>query len=74
MSAPAALRAEAQARGANFGYDAMNERIVAMDDAGILDAVGVLREALLTATSGAAMALTTETIVLHKNPETVSEP
>ena len=74
VSAPAALRAEAQARGANFGYDAMNERIVAMDDAGILDAVGVLREALLTATSGAAMALTTETIVLHKNPETVAEP
>jgi len=73
-SAPAALRAQAQARGAEFGYDAMNERVVSMNDAGIVDAAGVLREALLTATSGAVMALTTETIVLHKNPETVYEP
>ena len=74
VSAPAAIRAEAQARGADFGYDAMNEQIVSMRDVGIVDAVGVLRQALQTAASGAVMALTTETIVLHENPETVFEP
>lgn len=74
LDAPAALIAEAQRRGADFGCDALTGQIVSMDDAGILDAVGVLREALQTAISGAVMALTTETIVLHENPQTSYEP
>ncbi len=74
LDAPASLIAEAQRRGVNFGCDAMTGQIVAMDDAGILDSVGVLREALQTAVSGAVMALTTETIVLHANPQTSYEP
>jgi len=74
LDAPASLIADAQRRGANFGCDAMTGQIVAMDQAGILDSVGVLREALQTAVSGAVMALTTGTIVLHENPQTVYEP
>ena len=74
LDAPALLIAEAQRHGASFGCDAMTGQIVAMDQAGILDSVGVLREALQTAVSGAVMALTTGTIVLHENPQTVYEP
>jgi len=74
VDAPTALIAEAQQHGPNFGCDVMTGNIVAMDDAGILDSVGVLREALQTAVSGAVMALTTDTMVLHANPETVYEP
>lgn len=70
----AALIADAQRRGANFGCDAMSGQIVPMDTAGILDAVGVAREALQTALSGAVMALTTEALVLHANPPTSYEP
>ena len=36
--------------------------------------LGVLRLALMTAVSGAAMALTTETIVHKRRPETSMEP
>ena len=74
LDAPASLIADAQRRGKTFGCDAMSGNIVAMDANGILDSVGVLREALQTAVSGAAMALTTETIVLHENPQTSYEP
>ncbi len=74
IDAPAALIARAQQRGADFGCDVLSGDIVAMNDAGILDSVSVLREAVQTAVSGAMMALTTDTIVLHKNPQTVYEP
>ncbi|MBM3129120.1 MAG: chaperonin GroEL [Chloroflexi bacterium] len=74
LDAPALLIADAQQRGAQFGCDALTGQIVSMDDAGILDSVGVAREALQTAISGAVMALTTETIVLHENPQTSYEP
>lgn len=74
IDAPAAVIAQAQQRGADFGCDVMSGDIVAMNDAGILDAVGVLREALQTAVSGAMMALTTDTIVLRENPQTAYEP
>lgn len=74
LDAPAALIAEAQRRGASFGCDALTGQIVSMDDAGILDAAGVVREALQTAVSGAVMALTTEVMVLRENPPTSFEP
>jgi chaperonin GroEL len=74
IDAPTAVIAQAQQRGAGFGCDAMSGDIVAMSEAGILDSAGVLREALQTAVSGAMMALTTDTIVLHENPQTVYEP
>jgi chaperonin GroEL (HSP60 family) len=45
-----------------------------MVDAGILDAAGVLRLALETAVSGASIALTTEAMVLKRNPAQSMEP
>ncbi len=71
---PGARLAEAQHCGPDFGYDVLTERIVSMPAAGILDPAGVLREALQTAVSGAVMALTTDTLVLKRHPETSVEP
>jgi chaperonin GroEL len=68
------ILAEAQRQGPGFGYDAMIGRIVNMAEAGILDAVGVLRLALQTAVSGATMAFTTDTIVHKRRPETSMQP
>ncbi len=74
LASPEVALAEAQRRGTGFGYDAMKGQIVPMAEAGILDAAGVLRLALQTAVSGAALALTTETIILKRRPETSMEP
>jgi chaperonin GroEL len=74
VDSPSAMLAEAQRQGPGFGYDVTQGQIVKMAEAGILDAVGVLRLALETAVSGAAMALTTETIVHKRRPETSMEP
>ncbi len=65
---------EVRRRGPDFGYDAIADQVVAMREAGILDAVGVLHTALATAVSGAMMALTTEVTVLKRRPRTSLEP
>jgi len=73
-SAPGAVMAQVQRRGPVYGYDAIRCKVVSMEKDGILDAAGVLIQALQTAVSGAIMALTTETIVLKSNPQTSMEP
>jgi chaperonin GroEL (HSP60 family) len=45
-----------------------------MPEAGILDAAGVMREAITAAVSGAMMALSTDATVLRSNPPLVYEP
>jgi chaperonin GroEL len=74
VASPAATLAAAQRRGPGFGYDAVRAQIVPMEEAGILDAAGILRLALQTAVSGASMALTTEAIVHKRRPQTSLEP
>jgi len=74
VSSPAAVLARAQRRGPGFGLDAVSGQIVDMEAAGILDAVGVLREALQTAVSGAVMAFTTDAIVHKRRPQESLEP
>jgi chaperonin GroEL len=74
VASPAATLAEVQRRGRDSGYHALGGQIVQMQEAGILDAAGVLREALRTAVSGAIMALTTDVIVHKRRPETSMEP
>lgn len=74
VASPGAVLAEARRCGEGFGYDALKGQVVHMEEAGILDAAGVLRQALETAVSGAIMALTIETIVLKRRPETRLEP
>lgn len=70
---PLAL-AEARRYGAGYGYDAIGEQVVNMWDANILDSARVTRFALETAVSIAAMALTTEAIVLKRKPLVATTP
>lgn len=55
-------------------YDVITEKVVDAYDAGIVDVAEVLKTVLHTATSGALMALTTDTIVYHKEPEQAISP
>lgn len=71
---PAVELAHARQMGPGCGYNALTGKTVAMTEAGIFDAVGVLRLALETAVSGAALALTTEVMVLKRNPQQSMEP
>ena len=49
---PSAVLAEVRRYGRGWGYDGLNNTIVCMDEATILDPAGVLREALRSAASG----------------------
>ncbi len=60
--------------GANAGFDARSGAIVDMVEAGIWDATAVLRTAVHGAISGAALALTTDVLIHHKNPQQAMEP
>jgi chaperonin GroEL len=73
-SSPGVILDEVQRRGRGFGYDVLSGQIVHMEEAGLMDAAGVLGEALRTAVSGAVMALTTEAIVHNRQPETSLAP
>ena len=52
-----------------YGYDAYNETYVDMIPAGIVDPTKVTRSALQTAASGAAMVLTTESLVADQKED-----
>ena len=71
---PAATLRTAQSQGENFGFDAITGQIVDMTEAGIWDAADVLITALRTAASGAMMALTIDSVVLGRHPQTSSHP
>lgn len=64
---PAVKLAEARRQGPGVGYNALTGQTVPMIEAGIVDAAGTLRLALETAVSGAAIALTTETLILRRH-------
>jgi chaperonin GroEL len=66
---PSATLAEVRRRDAGWVYDGVADAIVPAAEAGLLDPVGVLCEALRVAASGAVMALTTEALVLKRTPE-----
>lgn len=55
-------------------YDVMSAQVVDAYEGGVLDVAGVLTTVLQTAASGALMALTTDTIVYHKNPKQATNP
>jgi chaperonin GroEL len=56
------------------GYDARAHRLVEMRQAGIQDALVVVRKALEIAIHGAATSLTTDVIVHHREPKESLEP
>ena len=57
-----------------FGFDVMRGEFVDMAAAGIFDVAQVQAEALRRAVSSAALALTIDVLVLHRDPETMTEP
>lgn len=61
-----AVVAEAKRLGPGYAYEVRSDRVMRMEDAGILDPLKVVRVALETGTSGGLMMLTTEAIVLTK--------
>ncbi|NWG19838.1 MAG: chaperonin GroEL [Chloroflexi bacterium] len=71
---PPVVLAEVRRRGAGHGYDALSEQVVNMWEANILDSARVTRLALETAVSIAAMALTTDAIVLKRRPIVATTP
>jgi chaperonin GroEL len=72
--APGTIVARVRAAPPGYGLDVRTGQIVDMREAGILDAVTVLDGALRIAASSAAVALTTDTIVLRKRPPESIEP
>lgn len=56
------------------GFDVMADAIVDMAEAGVLDVAQVQAEALQRAVSSAALALTIDVLVLHREPETMTDP
>ena len=57
-----------------LGFDLLKGAVVPLTEAGILDVAQVQIEALQRAVSSAALALTIDVLVLHRNPETMTEP
>ncbi len=71
---PAAVVARVADCGAPFTWDARTNTLVHAFDAGLLDATEVTTAVLTSAVSAAVMALTTDTIVYHRNPAASFEP
>ena len=57
--------------GPGMGFDVRTEKIVNMAEVGIVDAVAVTMDAVHQAFASAALALTVDTLIHHKKPETV---
>jgi chaperonin GroEL len=68
---PNAVLAQVGQAGPGNGLDATTGRVVAMIEAGILDVASVLKSAVFSAISSAALALTVDVIVQHRTPEQV---
>jgi chaperonin GroEL len=60
--------------GSGFAFDARAGKAVHMTQAGILDSAGVVIDALYSAAASAALALTVDTLVHHKNPQISVNP
>ena len=71
---PSEVLAQMRPGEANRGFDLMQGAVVDVAAAGILDVAQVQIEALERAVSSAALALTIDVLVLHRQPETMTEP
>jgi chaperonin GroEL len=68
------VMAEIRLAGNGYGFDVRSRQIVDVTQTGIWDAATVLKTAVQSAISGAALALTTDVLVHHKKPQQVMEP
>jgi len=71
---PSEVLAQLANCGTAVGFDVMRDEIVDVAKAGILDVAQVQVEALQRAVSSAALALTIDVLVLHREPETMTDP
>ena len=69
IDVPAVIADRVATAGAPMTYDALSGSVVDAFESGILDITDVVIAALTIASSGAMMALSTDVIVYHKNPE-----
>lgn len=74
MDVPAVVVDKITTAGAPMTYDALSGSVVDAFESGILDITDVVVMALKTAASGAMMALSTDVIVYHKDPEQSLNP
>ena len=71
---PSDILAQLAHEGSGKGFDVMKGAVVDVEEAGIVDVAQVPVEALQRAVSSAALALTIDVLVLHSEPETMTEP
>jgi chaperonin GroEL len=71
---PSVALAEISLARNGHGFDVRSGQVVDMAEAGIWDATAVLKAAVRSAVVSAALALTTDVLVRHKEPETAMEP
>ena len=71
---PSEVLAQIALDGEAAGFDVMRDEIVDMAAAGIFDVAQVQVESLQRAVSSAALALTIDVLVLHREPETMTDP
>ncbi len=65
---PSTVLAQIRHAPAGYGFDAVRGAVVDMIEAGIFDAAAVLRQAVVTAATGAGLALTTDVLVHKRKP------
>ena len=68
------VMAEIKLAGPDYGFDVISGQVVDMAQAGIYDATAVQKSAVYAAIASAALALTIDVMVHHRNPEQVSTP
>jgi chaperonin GroEL len=71
---PAVLLNEIKLKGGNWGYDARNDEVVDMIEAGIIDPAKVTKQALQNASSIAGLMLTTEALVSEIKEDEKPQP
>lgn len=71
---PATIIEQVKAAPNGCGFDARSGHLVDLQQNGIQDALFILQQALTIAVSGAAQALTTDTLVHHRKPQECIEP
>lgn len=68
------IMAEVKLAGAGHGFDVRSRQVTDMAQVGIWDAAAVLKAAVHGAVAGAALALTTDVLVHHKEPKQTMQP
>jgi chaperonin GroEL len=61
-------------RNSTPGFDVRRNELTDMVQAGVLDSLQIIERALLTATSVAVMAITTDAVILHREPKLQAMP